>query len=84
MLQVFCVQCSNVLQFFYNEPDLGEDFFCPCLQEAIIVTLFSQTDFLTWEGRDHLGKFPTQASAVMTKTIDFFSEAFRLEGRALC
>ena len=32
---------------FYNEPDFGEDFFCPCLQQAIIVTLFSQSDFLT-------------------------------------
>jgi hypothetical protein len=29
-----------------NEPDLGEDFFCLSLQQAILVTLFSQTDFL--------------------------------------
>ena len=58
--------------FFYNKPDLGEDFFCSCPQQAIIVTFFSQTDFLMWECRDQLGNFPTQASVVMTKTIDFF------------
>jgi hypothetical protein len=29
-----------------NEPDLGEDF-CLSLQQAILVTLFSQTDFFS-------------------------------------
>ena len=49
--KIFCKCCAYSVQifyhFFYYESDLGEDFFFPCLQQAIIVTLFSQTDFLT-------------------------------------
>ena len=62
-----------------NEPDRGEDMFRTCLQQAVLVTLFSLTDFLTWEGRHHLGIFPTQASAVMTQTTVFFLKLSALQ-----
>jgi len=38
----FAYSVRRYYSFFYNEPDLCEDFFCRCLQQAIIVTLFSQ------------------------------------------